>query len=427
MMKQWYQCPNCHNSIAFEARFCGNCGTQLNWPVQQQCSERLESIGQESATSSLWDKASKILIGKSGKLFNQANEQWQRRQHFLLEGNDEKAREACVEVVRLCQQTLSINTKEGDAYVLLANALISSAYKWNTPSTREMYEVLSSRAAAVIHLWYCLPHRGYPITKNKAIGDRLWKIILDQLMHEKALNENAATNLMHLYKDNLATETISPNSFMKIREIMLNTAERQEYIQSEPYRQLLEETLQPETWGFLVNIIQKATQGELHEKYVATDPLSRVQATVEKLKDFSLIRQISMELFELWTKAYDNNDLRQALGWITWHLILDNYEKTIIPELSSETGKIANGAKSLFEAVTAITAKAIQLKQWDTVLLTVGICEWARMQGSRDELLKILNNKVSKEEIYRRLANLEREPRMAIDHFLIHYSQRALG
>jgi hypothetical protein len=35
-MQQWYQCPRCGAPVAFGVRFCGNCGTQLNWPTQQQ-------------------------------------------------------------------------------------------------------------------------------------------------------------------------------------------------------------------------------------------------------------------------------------------------------------------------------------------------------------------------------------------------------
>lgn len=35
-MQQWYQCPKCGAQVAFGVRFCANCGTQLNWPTQQQ-------------------------------------------------------------------------------------------------------------------------------------------------------------------------------------------------------------------------------------------------------------------------------------------------------------------------------------------------------------------------------------------------------
>jgi len=34
-MQQWYQCPSCGVTVAFGARFCGNCGASLNWPIQQ--------------------------------------------------------------------------------------------------------------------------------------------------------------------------------------------------------------------------------------------------------------------------------------------------------------------------------------------------------------------------------------------------------
>lgn len=34
-MQQWYQCPRCSTQVAYGTRFCGNCGMQLNWPVQQ--------------------------------------------------------------------------------------------------------------------------------------------------------------------------------------------------------------------------------------------------------------------------------------------------------------------------------------------------------------------------------------------------------
>jgi hypothetical protein len=215
--------------------------------MQQQCKEYPEGSVQSPDRSSLLDRASRALIGKSGGLFNQANEQWRKAKHFSSEGNDEKVKEACVEVVSLCQQALSADPKEGDAYVLLANALMATAHIWNISPTQEIYESLLSRSAAVIHLWYCLPHRGYPITKNKEIGDGLWKRILEELMHEKALSENAARNLMQSYKDNLADESISPNSFMKIREIMLGSVKRQESVQFELHQQLLEEALQPDT------------------------------------------------------------------------------------------------------------------------------------------------------------------------------------
>lgn len=35
-MQQWSHCPKCYAVVPFEAKYCGNCGTQLNWSNQQQ-------------------------------------------------------------------------------------------------------------------------------------------------------------------------------------------------------------------------------------------------------------------------------------------------------------------------------------------------------------------------------------------------------
>ena len=35
-MQQQYQCVNCGAPVAFGAKFCSNCGLQLNWAIQQQ-------------------------------------------------------------------------------------------------------------------------------------------------------------------------------------------------------------------------------------------------------------------------------------------------------------------------------------------------------------------------------------------------------
>ena len=35
-MQQWYQCPKCSAPVSFGTRFCSRCGTQINWPAQQQ-------------------------------------------------------------------------------------------------------------------------------------------------------------------------------------------------------------------------------------------------------------------------------------------------------------------------------------------------------------------------------------------------------
>jgi len=160
----------------------------------------------------------------AGKLFNQANEHWQQRQFFITAGNEEGAREACIEVVRLCQLSLKSDGNMGDAYVMLANALAVAASDALGQSDRERYDNLQSMAAAVIHYWYTLPHRGYPITKKSGleIGERLWEIIIDELSKDKSLPREDTILLVEAYRDSMASELISPESFEEIRAIILN-------------------------------------------------------------------------------------------------------------------------------------------------------------------------------------------------------------
>jgi len=54
-MQQWYQCPNCGALVAFEQRFCKNCGTQLSWPTQQQ-PHHLSHYQQRSSTPSYYQQ-----------------------------------------------------------------------------------------------------------------------------------------------------------------------------------------------------------------------------------------------------------------------------------------------------------------------------------------------------------------------------------
>ena len=65
-MQQWYQCPNCSSQVTFGMRFCGNCGTQLNWPTQQHQTEpqldnkeNIGSIGVGLANQGRYEEALK--------------------------------------------------------------------------------------------------------------------------------------------------------------------------------------------------------------------------------------------------------------------------------------------------------------------------------------------------------------------------------
>jgi hypothetical protein len=162
-------------------------------------------------------------IQSASKLFNEASDCWRQRQSFILTKDDEKAKKACLEVIRLCQLSIQKYEMKGDAYVLLSNALSVAADQTDRRIDQDRYEFLQSRAAAVLQQWYTLPHRDYPTTKNTAIGEQLWRMMVDEIKKDKSLSEEKAIALMELYKKSLAAETISPNSFEKIKVIILGT------------------------------------------------------------------------------------------------------------------------------------------------------------------------------------------------------------
>jgi hypothetical protein len=166
-----------------------------------------------------WKKIGQV--HSASKLFTQANEYWQRRKSLLLQQDDNGAKQSCAEVIRLCQLALQSDKQMGNAYILLANALLSEASELSKSTYPEKYEFLFMRGVAVIQQWYSLPHRGYPITKNPEIGEWLWKTTLDQLMQDKRFPENEAIKRMNLYRDNHALNTMSPTSYPEIQKIVL--------------------------------------------------------------------------------------------------------------------------------------------------------------------------------------------------------------
>jgi hypothetical protein len=59
-MRQTYFCPKCGASVPPGYRFCGNCGTQLNWPMQQQMQpleqyqQQVQRLTQSSPSRKNW-------------------------------------------------------------------------------------------------------------------------------------------------------------------------------------------------------------------------------------------------------------------------------------------------------------------------------------------------------------------------------------
>lgn len=165
---------------------------------------------------------------EAGRYFNQANEHWREHKQHVLEANQESADNSSLEVIRLCQLAIESDERMGDAYILLANALMSIATRLSEQAEANRREFLLTRAAAVIHFWHSLPYRDYPISKNARIGEQLWETAIQQLRHDNCPSERAVPSLSDSYRDSLAPQVISPRSYAEIKGAVFGTASRAE-------------------------------------------------------------------------------------------------------------------------------------------------------------------------------------------------------
>ena len=86
-------------------------------------------------------------------LFDQASEHWKHMRAAESAKDDEKKLSEIMEVIRLCQQAISADKNQGNAYVLLTSALFVSC------SPRANTEMLGKYASGVIHKWRTLAEK----------------------------------------------------------------------------------------------------------------------------------------------------------------------------------------------------------------------------------------------------------------------------
>lgn len=84
-MQQQYQCPNCGGQVAFSMRFCGNCGTQLNWPTQQVPIPSAYQQLQTNKQSDLKSRLYKMITKAKPEILWQAEDFKQRLERKKLE------------------------------------------------------------------------------------------------------------------------------------------------------------------------------------------------------------------------------------------------------------------------------------------------------------------------------------------------------
>ena len=370
---------------------------------------------------------------EAGKYFNQANEYWRKAKQYVLKGKQKRADESLVEVIRCCQLAIECDERTGDAYILLSNALMNLASQMTERADSGQHEFMLSRAAAVIHLWHSLPYRNYPISKNAKIGEQLWRRIIQEIIQNQAMSESAALSLLDSYRDSLADESISPQSFEKIKRIIFEIASAQD-TESHWLQEPLEETLSPETCHFITRMLPEVMQRRVAKDQVPKDRLFGREKLVdsrEKSIDFLKyglkISIANIEIEERMQKAVHNNDFREVLGWMVWLFLLGELREKVMLDSDVKEKALAEYGKAFGGMLNTTVHEAQQAENWHGLLMAIGLCEVVGVREKSDEVLQFLYDRIGKEGVEIRLDEIAQQPRMLIENTVVNRIQRYLG
>ncbi len=136
----------------------------------------------------------------SAGLFNQATQHYRELRYIV--GQPEQMRLRLATIASLCIRSLDKRWSNGDAYVLLANALsIAARYAPDSSARKSLQE----RAAGLVWYW---SHSPIWTWNNSDIGRELLRMSRDELRRERELTPEQADKLMAELASALARETI---------------------------------------------------------------------------------------------------------------------------------------------------------------------------------------------------------------------------
>lgn len=155
--------------------------------------------------------------------FNQAADAWKKADRVFRRGRTRELDQLLSEVVQHCQLSLEANNRNGDAHVLLADALLCAAVSGESNPDDERYKYLSSRAAAVIGFWNDSPFKTYPLAKgeNAARGARVYELLRNIVAAEaRGSTAHEADQTMRELASQLMPHVASPSSFREIAKVI---------------------------------------------------------------------------------------------------------------------------------------------------------------------------------------------------------------
>lgn len=350
----------------------------------------------------------------AGRYFNEANKYWKRAEQPFKTKDEFVLANNLIEVIRNCQLAIAEDENYGDAYVLLADALLLAGVSDPIKADKERSWYLVTRAAAVIYTWYTLPNRDYPITKNVRQGEKLFQTILGIVNAGESDANKYPMKLINSYCEQYANDTISPEGLEEISDVLLNRSSLREYTripnQTPNNYQWLEETLLPTNYDFLTKVIHRLSSApsspHLNQRAARW---SQIREMTEDLQDPLLIPAVIEEILNRIRDAYEQKDWRQMLGWLVDIRLINDYRRN---KPGYDEATIEKLEKNWAEFFAPTINEARRAKDIDTILLAIGYNHYLGIDEVATKLLEEVRNEVSGREIMFRMQNISENPIM---------------
>ena len=367
----------------------------------------------------------------ASRYFKEANKYWKNAERLFKTKDEFALVQNIIEVIRNCQLALAEDDNYGDAYVLLANALLLAGVSDPIKANEERSWYLVTRAAAVIYTWYTLPHRDYPITKNVRQGERLFRTILDIVNAGELEAKKDPMKLINNYREQYAKDAISQKGLEEISDVLLNRSclKDAEYTrvpnQTPANCQWLEETLLPAHYDFLIRVIYglSGPSSPPHLNQLA-DRLGQIRQMAEDVQDSLTIVAAIAEIQNRMRHAYKREDWRQMLGWLTDIGIINEYCRK---KLGYGEARMLELEKHWSWFLSRTINAARRAKDVDTMLLAIGYSHCVGIDKVATKLLGEVRNEVSGGDMMFRMQKISENPIMMHEEALINKTREFIN
>ena len=366
----------------------------------------------------------------AGKYFNEANKYWKRAEQPFKAKDEFALANNLIELIRNCQLAIAEDENYGDAYVLLADALLLAGVSDPIKADKERSWYLVTRAAAVIYTWYTLPNRDYPITKNVRQGEKLFQTILDIVNAGELEVKKDPMKLINSYREQYADNTISPEGLEEISDVLLNRSYQRDTEYTPPPNQTpsnyqwLEETLMPDHFDLLTKVIHRLSGATSSLPSDQRPTMARIQEMTEDLRDPFLIPAAVEEILNRLMEAYKQKDWRQMLGWLADTRLINDYRRN---KPGYDKGIMEKQEMNWAKFFAPTINEARKAKDIDTMLLAIGYNHYLGIDEVATKLLGEVRNEVSERDMMFRMQKISENPIMMHEEAIINKTREFIN